>query len=217
VSVSRLPAAERRAAVLECACRVFSHGSYRGTTTAEIAKEAGVTEPILYRHFESKRDLYLACFDEGWTRVRGMWEEAVEAEQDPALWVGAMGRAFLESAEYRPVISNLWVQGLSEASEDEAIRRYLRRHMLEVHAFVADVIRRAQAAGGIPADRHADAEAWIFLSIGLLSMADRCLDGLVDNVWPEIVGSRRRWLAGRDLPPAERKSLKGLAGRQNDR
>ena len=212
MTASRLPAAERRAAVLECACRVFSNGSYRGTTTAQIAKEAGVTEPILYRHFDSKRALYIACLDEGWRRVRALWEETVAAEADPALWVGAMGRAFLESAEHRPVISNLWVQALAEASEDEEIRGYLRRHMNEVHGFVAEVIRRAQTAGGIPTDRDPDAEAWIFMSIGLLSMADRCLEDLVED-WPGIVGSRRRWLAGRDLTPAERKSLGRLARR----
>jgi AcrR family transcriptional regulator len=203
---SRLPAAERRAAVLDCACRVFSEGSYRGTTTAEIAKEAGVTEPILYRHFESKCDLYLACFEECWGRLRSMWKEAIAGESDPALWVGAMGRSFLESAEHRPVISNLWVQALAEASEDEKIRSYLRAHMREVHQFVADVIRRAQADRGIPKDRDADAEAWIFLAIGLLSMADRVLEGL-NAQWPEIVGSRRRWLTGKDLSPQEKKAF----------
>ncbi len=49
----RLTAAE----LLETACRTFSKGSYRGTTTAAIARDAGVSEPILYRHFTSKRDL----------------------------------------------------------------------------------------------------------------------------------------------------------------
>src|SRR5207244_7371149 len=66
VASTRLPAAERRQAFLEAALRVFSEGSYRGTTTAEIAREAGVSEPILYRHFPSKRDLYLACIEESW-------------------------------------------------------------------------------------------------------------------------------------------------------
>ena len=56
----RLSAEERRADVLETACQVFAKGSYRGATTADIARGAGVTEPILYRHFASKRDLYLA-------------------------------------------------------------------------------------------------------------------------------------------------------------
>ena len=48
---TRLPAEARKAAVLDCACGIFQAGSYRGTTTAEIARRAGVTEPVLYRHF----------------------------------------------------------------------------------------------------------------------------------------------------------------------
>jgi TetR/AcrR family transcriptional regulator len=193
---TRLSAPERRAAVLECACRVFSDGSYRGTTTAEIAREAGVTEPILYRHFESKRDLYLACLEACWTSMRARWEDVVEAEPDSAFWIAAMGRAFLEWEEKAPVISNLWVQAIAEAAEDQEIRRYLKRHMREVHRFTADVIRRAQEAGGVPADRDADAEGWIFMSLGLLSMADRCLGGLMRESWPEIRASRIRSLAG---------------------
>jgi AcrR family transcriptional regulator len=193
----RLSAPERRADVLDCACRVFSEGSYRGTTTAEIAREAGVTEPILYRHFESKRDLYLACLEECWVRLRARWEEVVGAEPESAFWIRAMGQAFLEQEEKRPVISNLWVQALAEAAEDPAIRRYLKRHMREVHGFAADVIRRAQEAGGVPPDRDADAEAWIFMSLGLLSMADRCLGGIMRECWPEIRASRIRSLTGR--------------------
>ena len=48
---TRLPAAERRQAIVEAAMTVFSTGSYSGATTADIAREAGVSEPILYRHF----------------------------------------------------------------------------------------------------------------------------------------------------------------------
>ena len=194
---ARLPAVERRAAVLECACRTFAAGSYRGTTTAEIAREAGVTEPILYRHFDSKRDLYLACLEECWARIRAAWEERIAAEPDPALWIAAMGRAFIESEQRRPVVSSLWIQALAEAPEDEEIRRYLREHMREVHAYAADVIRRAQATGAVPRDRDAEAEAWIFISLGLLSMADRALAGLMEDQWPAIRAARLRALAGR--------------------
>ena len=79
----RLPAEERRAAVLDTACRVFARCSYRGATTAEIAREAGVTEPILYRHFASKQALYLACIETAWQRVRDAWDDAVANEPDP--------------------------------------------------------------------------------------------------------------------------------------
>ena len=192
----RLAAAERRADLLECAGRAFAEGSYRGTTTAEIARAAGVTEPILYRHFASKRDLYLACLVEGWQRVRALWERALAEEPDPALWISAMARSWRES-EHRVVGSSLWVQSFAEAGEDPEIRAFMRKHMREVHAFVADVHRRAQRAGGILPDRDPDAEAWIFLSVGLLKMVDVRLGGLAERKTPEIASARLRWLTGR--------------------
>jgi hypothetical protein len=66
-----------------------------------------------------------------------------------------------------------------------------------VHDFVADVIRRSQEAGGIVAERDADAEAWIFISLGLLSTIDRRLSGLVGDDFDRIIASRRAWMTGR--------------------
>lgn len=195
---TRLPAPERRAAVLGCACKVFSRGSYHGTTTAEIARAAGVTEPILYRHFDSKRDLYLACLDETWAELRDLWDDAVAAEPDPANRVRAMAQTFFRSERNRAVISNLWVQALSESGLDDNIRRYMRRHMREVHAYVAGVIEQAQKDGGVLPDRDPRAEAWLFLSVGLLKMISARLGGLVEDDFPEIIASRRRWLTGRE-------------------
>jgi AcrR family transcriptional regulator len=192
----RLPAEERRAAVLDTACKVFSRGTYHGTTTAEIARAAGVSEPILYRHFPSKRDLYLACIEEVWNRTRGLWERAIAEEQDPAEWLTAMGRAFHGWNEQRALVSNLWLQSLAEASEDVKIRAYLRGHMRKVHAFVAEVVRRSQAAGGIREERDADAEAWIFLGTGLIAAAGLRLGGLLEGDLELIRDSRRRWLSG---------------------
>ena len=80
---TRLPAAERRLAIIDAALRVFSTGSYAGATTAGIAREAGVSEPILYRHFSSKRDLYAACLDEAWRRIRERIEAEIELPGPP--------------------------------------------------------------------------------------------------------------------------------------
>ena len=193
----RLAATERRAVLLDAACRVFSKGSYRGATTAEIARESGVTEPILYRHFPSKRDLYLACLEEAWSRVRRTWEAVIAVEPDPANWLPAMGHAFLELKEQKIVLSNLWVQALAEASEDPEIRSYLREHLRDVHEFVTDIVRRTQATGHVAPDRDAAAEAWIFIAIGLLGAVGRRLGGLVEEDVERIRASRRRWLAGR--------------------
>jgi AcrR family transcriptional regulator len=192
----RLPAEERKAAVLECACGIFSAGSYRGTTTAEIARKAGITEPVLYRHFASKRDLYLAVLEESWRRLRALWERVVEEEPDPRFWVGAMGRAYLESKDSKVLCAELWIQALTEASGDPEIRKLLRRQMREVHAFVSDVIRRSQQAGGVFPERDPSAEAWIFISIGLLGTVGRRVGSVPDEDFEAIIASRRRWMTG---------------------
>lgn len=194
---ARMPAAERREALVDTALKVFSAGSFRGVTTAEIAQAAGVSEPILYRHFKSKRDLYLACLREGWERVRAIWDEAVEQEADPGNWLVAMGQAILEPSERKAMLGNLWVQALTEASDDPAIRRYMTEHMREVHEFVEGVIRRSQDRGGILPERDARAEAWIFVSLGFLAVVGRRLGGLLEDDLPIIGASRREWMTGR--------------------
>jgi TetR/AcrR family transcriptional regulator len=192
----RLPAEERRAAVLDTACRVFARCSYRGATTAEIAREAGVTEPILYRHFASKQALYLACIETAWQRVQAAWDEAVANEPDARAWTQAMAEAFFEFKEQRSAVAQLWLQALTETGDDPEIRRYLRRHLRDVHAFVAEVVTRCQAAGAIPAERDPRAEAWIFVAVGLLTAVAGRLGGLPANDLERIRAARRAWLTG---------------------
>lgn len=193
---TRLPAAQRKAAVLDCACGIFSTGSYRGTTTAEIARKAGVTEPVLYRHFASKRDLYLSVLAESWRRLRELWEHAIANEPDPRYWVAAMGQAYFQAKDPKVLCADLWVQALTEASDDPEIKKYLRKQMREVHGFVVDVISRSQEAGGILPDRNASAEAWIFLAIGLLGTVGRRVGGLIQDDFPTIIAQRRKWMTG---------------------
>ena len=59
----RLHPTQRRALIVESAGRLFGEGGYEGTRLEEIAAGAGVTKPILYRHFESKQALYLALLE----------------------------------------------------------------------------------------------------------------------------------------------------------
>src|SRR5918992_327049 len=56
----RIPAAERRALILREAGRLFAQHGYAGTRLEDIATAAQVTKPIVYRHFESKKALYVA-------------------------------------------------------------------------------------------------------------------------------------------------------------
>jgi AcrR family transcriptional regulator len=55
----RLPAAERRRQLLDTAVTVFAERGYHATSMNDVAEAAGVTKPVLYQHFSSKRDLFL--------------------------------------------------------------------------------------------------------------------------------------------------------------
>jgi AcrR family transcriptional regulator len=191
---TRLPAAERRQALIETAIRVFCDGSYRGTTTAEIARAAGVSEPILYRHFASKRELYLAALDTVWSRMRGQWEEALAESANVREAFERISRSHVSVHDCKFQMAELWVQALGEAAEDEDLRRHLRRHMREVHDFIAAVIRQGQAQGVLNASRNADAEAWTFLAGGVLGMVGRRIGLLDESEVAEIRAARLDWL-----------------------
>ena len=83
--MARLKAPERRRELLEVAARLFGERGYHGTTTADLAATAGVTEPILYRHFASKLDLFVSLVDEVGAEVLAAWRERLEACDESAL------------------------------------------------------------------------------------------------------------------------------------
>ena len=56
----RVPAEDRRQQIIEVARDLFSNRGYEGTTTRQLAEEIGINEALLFRHFQSKEDLYWA-------------------------------------------------------------------------------------------------------------------------------------------------------------
>jgi AcrR family transcriptional regulator len=60
---SRLPRDERRAQLLAAALEIFTASGYHAASMDEIAERASVSKPVLYQHFPSKLDLYLAVLD----------------------------------------------------------------------------------------------------------------------------------------------------------
>ena len=186
----RLTADARRQAVLETACRVFSRSSYRGATTADIAREAGISEPILYRHFGSKRDLYLACIEHAYDELIEVADAA--RREDPDGCLGTVWKAYMKS-NARVRLVDLWIQALGV--EDAVIAKALKRQIRRLHEVFADVVREQQKLGQVYADRDPVAEAWIFIATGLLATFDDRLGGLLgaENLG-RVRDARRQWL-----------------------
>jgi AcrR family transcriptional regulator len=72
-------APERRAQLLAVARRVFGRNGFHSVSMDAVAKEAGVTKPILYDHFPSKKDLYLALLDGDLENLQEQVQEALDS------------------------------------------------------------------------------------------------------------------------------------------
>lgn len=82
MATRRLTAKARRAQLLEVAREVFAHDGYHGAGMEQIASAAGVTKPVLYQHFESKKELYIALLEEDMSRLASQVEDALGKAKD---------------------------------------------------------------------------------------------------------------------------------------
>ena len=91
----RKSADERREEILAVAIEHFAAGGFHGTSTEAIAKEAGISQPYLFRLFRTKRELFLACNDRACEKVLDAFRRAAAAAPDDER-LHAMGRAYIE-------------------------------------------------------------------------------------------------------------------------
>src|SRR3954471_4195963 len=91
----RMTAEERRADVLRSAVAEFAKHGFEGTSTEDVARAAGISQPYLFRLFPTKKALFLALVEHGFARVREAFVAAVgDLTGDAAL--EAMGATYGE-------------------------------------------------------------------------------------------------------------------------
>jgi len=85
-AATRMTADERRADVLRMAVAQFAKHGYQGTSTEDVARAAGISQPYLFKMFPTKKSLFIALVQQGFERVRQAFVEAVgDATGDAAL------------------------------------------------------------------------------------------------------------------------------------
>jgi len=94
----RLPADERRSQLLTVACELFARTGFHDTSMDDIAEAAGVTKPVLYQHFPSKRALYGELLNDTGSRLLGRLAEATERATSGRERVEAGFRAYFQFA-----------------------------------------------------------------------------------------------------------------------
>jgi AcrR family transcriptional regulator len=118
----RLTAARRRRQLIDVALETFAAKGFNDTTMEDIAVSAGVTKPLLYQHFASKRALYLELIDDVASRLIGALSEAATANSRTRRQVEAGFEAYFRFA----VENQSAVRMLFDSPHDEELARGLR-------------------------------------------------------------------------------------------
>jgi AcrR family transcriptional regulator len=139
----RVPAAERRAALIEAAVHEFAHGGLHGTPVDRIARRVGVAQPYVFSLFPSKRDLFLAAVERGFELTGETFTRAA-AEFDPETAppdvdvLRAMGAAYVELLSTNRDFLMLQHQAYA-ACDDEVIRARVRACYARLMAHIEDL------------------------------------------------------------------------------
>lgn len=145
-----MPTAERRAAILRAAGPLFAHDGYAGTRLDDVAAAAGVTKPILYRHFESKKALYVALLDKHEADLPTFFEQVdgVAPDLPPEQLVRLILGHWLD---YVHENQHAWAMLFRDASGDEDLRR--RRTEVSVRAREVMAGFVTASGDGVPAEQ----------------------------------------------------------------
>ena len=164
--MTRLPAAERREQLLDTAVSLFAEKGYGGATTAELARAAGVTEPIIYRHFASKKDLFVAVIDRTSELTISRWDRQLSNARDAAQRLRRLIGTNPMISDRGRGIYRVILQAMMEI-EDPDILEAIQRHVKALHRFVTDAVRRAQDEGWVSRAFSPEITAWTLLHLGL--------------------------------------------------
>ena len=157
---ARLPRDERRAILLSAALEVFTAAGYHSAAMDEIADRAGVSKPVLYQHFPSKLDLYLAVLDTHIDSLVFAIQRAIQSTPDNAKRVQATIAAYFDFIEAEGEAFRLLFE--SDMNVEPAVRERLNRMTYDCAAAVSAVI---SLDTGLPQ------EAAMLLGVGLIGSA----------------------------------------------
>lgn len=145
-TTSRMRKADRKRQLMDHAKQLFVTLGYQHTTTEKIASQAGVTEPVLYRHFDNKKALFLEVLDDIRLTTIGRWQSETATIDDPLRRLHAIVDLYLGSTREHAVDFHIMHRSLVE-TDDEEIADCLRRFYLDSEKMLAQVIREGQATG----------------------------------------------------------------------
>jgi len=154
-TAARMKGDERREQILATAVNLFSRNGFRGTTTKEIARAAGVSEAMVFRHFATKEALYGAILDDKGCREgvgKFPWENNeilrnAIAERDDFTVFYQMALSALE--KHQSSVPFLRLLFYSALEEHELAEQFFGDFIAKVYGFIGEYIRGRQEDGAL--------------------------------------------------------------------
>ena len=150
----RLSAAERKDDVLDAALIEFAERGFEGTSTEDIARRAGISQPYLFRLFGTKKELFIATVARCFRETLELFKRAAEGKRGEEA-LDAIGHAYMEQLE----TNRTWLRAQMQAyvaSDDPDVRAVVRAGYGDLVAYVRRV-------------SHADWSAtWRFFAEGMM-------------------------------------------------
>lgn len=157
---SRLPKDERRAQLLHAALEAFTQSGYHSASMDEIAERGGVSKPVLYQHFPSKLDLYLAVLDTHIDSLVFAIQKAIASTKENPNRVKDTVRAYFDFIDTEGEAFRLLFE--SDMNVEPQVRERLNRMTYDCAAAVSAVIS---------IDTGLDKESSMLLAIGVVGNA----------------------------------------------
>ena len=194
----RLPAAQRRRQLLDVALDTFSAGGFHGTSMDEVAAAAGVTKPVLYQHFGSKRALYVELLNDVGGQLMDVIAKAAAEADGPHRQVEAGFRAYFRFVEHREPAFRLLFGGGSKRDEGFAdLVRLVEGAIAELIAsFITAALPADQTltlAHGMVGMAESTCRHWLRQRAegGVTATADDVADQLAELAWAGLRGVGR--------------------------
>src|SRR5262245_26071498 len=162
----RMRKAERKRQLMQHAKELFVTLGFQNTTTEKIAQAAGVTEPVLYQHFDSKKSLFLEVLDDIRLTTILHWRSATASVRDPLKRLHAIVDLYLGSTREHAVEFLIMHRSLVD-TDDAEIAACLRTFYLDSEKLLTEVIREGQKAGVFRNDLDPRVGAWELIRTAL--------------------------------------------------
>lgn len=184
--------AERKAQIVDVVLRLVNENGVEGTTTARIAREAGVTEPTLYQYFQSRRDMLLAALDVVFDRATEVVESSHEGDAVERLRKIGQYHTRETMAKQLGFVNPLFE--FVVAPPETGLRDRVRSRNLVIRDSLAAIVEEGKAQGRIRPDVDPKRVAWRVMGFywfedvsSLMDLEEVVSEGISRDMFDDII------------------------------